>query len=469
MKEWPNTIWIARTNDRSCGHRSPPPANQHIDVSLVGEVPPPALALRTADQDDHVITVCGVLRGRRELAPRATTGIPDEIGRARKHAVDRRSEDGADDAVGNVRNGHMASVMWLSGTTQRRSSRMVSQRAVPQRPARSSILGLVKQRPLGHTGLSVGAIAFGCWRFAGTDLATAQARVGAAVDSGMTLIDTADVYGLDNDCPWGAAEELLGDVFASSPGLRDRVVLATKGGIQLERGVGLGVPYDASATNIAAACDASLRRLKTDVIDLYQIHRPDLLAHPAETANALVALVRSGKVRHLGVSNYTSAQVSALRAHLPTDVPLQTVQPEFSVAHLDPIDDGVLDQAMELGLTPLAWSPLGGGANRARRARGNARGHADPGRSRLCARPPGRSRSHHRHRQRLAHHRVGWRGRDLSGQGRLLPPHRRRRPRPPVALICALTFPQIVAGVPMPTEVSWFSALLDRCRSSYAH
>ncbi len=219
----------------------------------------------------------------------------------------------------------------------------------------------MNQRTLGRTGLSVGEIAFGCWRFAGTDLATAQRRIGTAVDSGMTLIDTADVYGLDNDCPWGAAEELLGEVLASSPGLRDRIVLATKGGIQLERGVGLGVPYDASAANIAAACDASLRRLQTDVIDLYQIHRPDLLAHPAETAGALVNLVRAGKVRDLGVSNYTAAQVSALRAYLPADVPLQTVQPEFSVAHLDPIDDGVLDQAMELGFTPLAWSPLGGG------------------------------------------------------------------------------------------------------------
>jgi predicted oxidoreductase len=177
----------------------------------------------------------------------------------------------------------------------------------------------------------------------------------------MTLIDTADVYGLDNDCPWGAAEELLGKVFASTPGLRERVVLATKGGIQLERGIGLGVPYDASARNIAAACEASLRRLRTDVIDLYQIHRPDLLAHPSETAAALVALVRSGKVRHLGVSNYTAAQVNALRAYLPDDVPLQTVQPEFSAVQLSPIDDGVLDQAMELGLTPLAWSPLGGG------------------------------------------------------------------------------------------------------------
>lgn len=209
--------------------------------------------------------------------------------------------------------------------------------------------------------MQVGAIAFGCWRFGGTDLATAQARIGTAVNAGMTLIDTADVYGLDNGCPWGAAEELLGQVLASTPGLRERVVLATKGGIQLERGAGLGVPYDTSARHIATACEDSLRRLRTDVIDLYQIHRPDLLAHPAETAAALAGLVTSGKVRFLGVSNHTAAQTRALSAHMPDGIALQTVQPEFSVGQLAPIDDGVLDQAMELGLTPLAWSPLGGG------------------------------------------------------------------------------------------------------------
>ena len=221
---------------------------------------------------------------------------------------------------------------------------------------------IVEQRALGTTGITVGAIAFGCWRFGGADLATATRRIETALDCGMTLIDTADVYGLDNNCPWGAAEALLGDVLAASPTLRSRMILATKGSIQLERGIGRGVPYDASAAHINAACDASLTRLRTDVIDLYQIHRPDLLAHPADTAEALAALVRAGKVRHVGVSNYTAAQVSALRAHLPDDVPLRTVQPEFSVTHLDPIDDGVLDQAMELGLTPLAWSPLGGGS-----------------------------------------------------------------------------------------------------------
>jgi predicted oxidoreductase len=205
----------------------------------------------------------------------------------------------------------------------------------------------------------VGSIAFGCWRFAGTDTATATQRIETALDHGMTLIDTADVYGYGDSSPWGSAEELLGNVLRAQPSLRSRMVLATKGSIQLERGIGMGVPYDASARRLREACDASLARLNTDVIDLYQVHRPDLLAHPAETAGALDALVQAGKVRHLGVSNYTPTQFAALQRHLTTT--LITTQPEYSVACLDPIDDGVFDQAMELGTTPLAWSPLAGG------------------------------------------------------------------------------------------------------------
>ena len=218
------------------------------------------------------------------------------------------------------------------------------------------------QRPLGSSGLQVGAISFGCWRFAGADLQTATARIETALDHGMTLIDTADVYGFNPDTPWGAAESLLGSVLAANPSLRDRMVLATKGSIQLERGIGYGVPYDASAKRLREACDASLKRLNTDRIDLYQVHRPDLLAHPAETAAVLAELVHAGKVRFLGVSNYTASQLRALRAHLPSGVDVISVQPEYSAACLDAIDDGVLDQAMELGLTPLAWSPLAGGA-----------------------------------------------------------------------------------------------------------
>lgn len=219
----------------------------------------------------------------------------------------------------------------------------------------------MEDRCLGSSGVLVGPIAFGCWRFAGVDIDVAAERITTALNAGMTLIDTADVYGLDNDCPWGAAEALLGEVLANDPALRTRMVLATKGGIQLEADRSLGVPYDSSAAYIVEACDRSLERLQTDRIDLYQIHRPDLLTHPGDTAAGLALLLESGRVRHIGVSNYSTSQVRALRAYLPEGIDLVSVQPEFSAAHLDPIDDGVFDQAMELGYTALAWSPLAGG------------------------------------------------------------------------------------------------------------
>lgn len=204
----------------------------------------------------------------------------------------------------------------------------------------------------------IGAIAYGCWRFAGTDVATAREKIETALEVGMTLIDTADIYGYDGSAPapgggFGDAEELLGQVLAATPGLRDRMVLATKGGITPP------VPYDSTPDYLRQACDASLQRLGVDTVDLYQVHRPDLLAHPADVAGVLDELVTSGKVRALGVSNFTVAQTRALQKHL--DTPLASTQSEFSPLALDPIGDGTFDLAMETGMVPLAWSPLAGG------------------------------------------------------------------------------------------------------------
>jgi predicted oxidoreductase len=211
----------------------------------------------------------------------------------------------------------------------------------------------VEPRELGP-GLRVGPLAFGCWRLVAMSPAEARERVEAALDAGMNLVDTADVYGLDwGGDGFGAAEALLGRVLADAPELRRRMVLASKGGIRPP------VPYDSSRESLMAACEASLERLGVDCIDLYQIHRPDLYAHPAEVAEALSDLREAGKIREAGVSNHTPAQVEALAAHLP--FPLASTQPEFSVAHLAPLRDGSFDQCMRVGLTALAWSPLAGG------------------------------------------------------------------------------------------------------------
>ena len=210
-------------------------------------------------------------------------------------------------------------------------------------------------RMLGSGGIEVSPIAWGMWRLAedGRKAADAARLVHAALDAGITFLDTADIYGFDGTGGFGDAEVLLGEVLAAEPGLRDRMVLATKGGILPP------LPYDQSADYLKKAIDDSLRRLKVDSVDLWQIHRPDILAHPQETARVLDDAVASGKIRALGVSNFTIHQTAALNHFLGTK--LVTTQPEISPLRIDCFENGELDQAMMLGLTPLAWSPLGGG------------------------------------------------------------------------------------------------------------
>ncbi|SMC63341.1 aldo/keto reductase family oxidoreductase [Novosphingobium sp. B1] len=210
-------------------------------------------------------------------------------------------------------------------------------------------------RPLGASGIAVSPIAWGMWRLAeeGRSAADAAKLVHAALDAGINFLDTADIYGFDGQGGFGDAEALLGEVLAVEPALRSRMVLATKGGILPPS------PYDQSPDYLRKAIEDSLRRLQTDVIDLWQIHRPDILAHPHETARVLDDAVASGKVKALGVSNFTPAQIAALNHFLGEK--LATTQPEISPLRITCFENGELDQAMQLGLTPMAWSPLGGG------------------------------------------------------------------------------------------------------------
>ena len=212
-----------------------------------------------------------------------------------------------------------------------------------------------KTRTLGEGGPAISPIAWGMWRLAddGRSAGEAAKLVHAALDAGITLLDTADIYGFDGKDGFGRAEALLGEVLAAEPGLRARMVLATKGGILPP------LPYDQSPEYLAEAIDASLRRLRVERVDLWQIHRPDVLAHPHETARALDRAIAQGKVGALGVSNFTVAQTAALNSFL--DHKLVSAQPEISPLRIDAIENGEMDQAMALGLVPLAWSPLGGG------------------------------------------------------------------------------------------------------------
>lgn len=208
------------------------------------------------------------------------------------------------------------------------------------------------RRTLGSPDITVSPLAWGMWRSNGSAQEIAEC-LHAALDAGIDLIDTADIYGFDGSAGFGEAEEKLGHLLRSEPGLRQRITLATKGGIMPP------LPYDQSREYMTSALDASLARLGTDVIDLYLIHRPDILTHPQELARFLDDAIASGKVRGVGVSNFTAAQIETLTAFL--DAPLTATQPEISPLRIVPIDNGEMDQAMRLGLVAMAWSPLGGG------------------------------------------------------------------------------------------------------------
>ena len=217
----------------------------------------------------------------------------------------------------------------------------------------SLLPALSPTRTLGPGGKVVSSLAWGMWRFTGDDVGAAQGLVEAAFAAGITLFDTADIYGFNGSGGFGDAEVLLGKVLKAAPGLREKMVLATKGGIMPP------MPYDQSRDYLMSALDASLTRLGVDHVDLWQVHRPDVLTHPQELARSLENMVTSGKVGAVGVSNFTAAQVESLHHFL--SIPLATTQPEISALAIEPIEGGLLDQAMRLGAAVLAWSPLGQG------------------------------------------------------------------------------------------------------------
>jgi predicted oxidoreductase len=217
---------------------------------------------------------------------------------------------------------------------------------------------------LGVSSLRSSRLAYGCWRVAGTwdpaqvtrdSRAAGAAAIRCAFESGYTLFDTADIY-----CN-GESEVLLGKSLKEIPGMREQVVIATKCGIRFPGTPHADAPqrYDFSAEHIMASCEGSLKRLGLQSIDLYMLHRPDYLADPHEIADAFTKLKEQGKVRYFGVSNFRPTLVTALQVVCP--MPLVVHQVEISLLRMDPFTDGTLDQCMIERITPMAWSPLGGG------------------------------------------------------------------------------------------------------------
>ncbi|HEY0707574.1 MAG TPA: aldo/keto reductase [Polyangia bacterium] len=205
----------------------------------------------------------------------------------------------------------------------------------------------MEQRRIG--GLTVSVVGLGCNNFGGRlDAARTAAVVDAALAAGINFFDTADVYGGTR------SEEVLGRALK---GKRDQAVLATKFGMPVEEG-----RQGASAAYIRQAVEASLRRLDTDYIDLYQLHRPDPAVPIAETLGALDELVRAGKVREIGCSNFSAAQLQeAAAAVAPGNARFVSVQNEYSLLHREP-ERSVLPECQRLGMSFLPFFPLASGA-----------------------------------------------------------------------------------------------------------
>lgn len=209
---------------------------------------------------------------------------------------------------------------------------------------------------LGNSGLVVSVVGLGGNNFGGRlDLAGTRAVVDAAIEAGITLIDTADTYG-----GGGGSEELLGEVLA---GRRDQVVIATKFGHQhFDMGYGPAVGAKGGRGYIRRSVEQSLRRLRTDYIDLYQIHTPDPRTPIAETASALGELVTEGKVRYLGHSNFSGwqiAEAASVADRLGT-APFISAQNHWSLLERA-AETEVVPASRHFGLGVLPYFPLANG------------------------------------------------------------------------------------------------------------
>ena len=208
--------------------------------------------------------------------------------------------------------------------------------------------------------LQLSRLVYGMWRI-GDDADTSpkhvQAKIEACLAQGITTMDQADIYG------GYTAEAIFGGALKASPSLREKIEIVTKCGIVAPAGRHSGARgkhYDTSAAHINASVEASLRDMATDHIDLLLIHRPDPFMDPDETGPALDALVVSGKVRAVGVSNFRPWDFSLLQSSMEAE--LVTNQIEISLVAASAFTNGDLAWLQERGIAPMAWSPLGGGS-----------------------------------------------------------------------------------------------------------
>lgn len=211
----------------------------------------------------------------------------------------------------------------------------------------------MQTRPLGASGLAVGAVGMGCMYVSiqgRPSESDAVRTLHAALDAGVTLLDTADVYCLDHR-DIGHSERLIARALREkkAPG----VVVATKGGLERPDGAWT---RNARPDHLRSACDASLRALDVERIDVYQLHAPDPSVPFADSVGELARLRDEGKIAHVGLSNVSAPEIAAASAI----VPIVSVQNRWNPSHRAPESDGVLSYCTEHGIAFLPYSPFGG-------------------------------------------------------------------------------------------------------------
>ena len=245
----------------------------------------------------------------------------------------------------------------------------------------------ITRHKIAPNGPEFSRLVYGTWRIldeadpANCSPQALLSRFKACADMGITTLDTAEIYGTYK------VEEAIGGALKLDPSFRNKIEIVTKCGIYIpcefhpERKVG---HYNVTAARIIKSAEKSLRFMGIDTIDLLLVHRPDWLTSADETAEGLNKLIKDGKIRSAGVSNYNVHQFDLLNSRM--DQPLVTNQIEFSLLHMDPIYDGTADQCQRLRILPMAWSPL---------AKGLLMDKTDPAAARLHAKAAELSAKYH--------------------------------------------------------------------------